>query len=113
MRRSIAVFAALALAGCSTQLQSDLGTAEAPCHEAKFADKTELAQCLDKVEEPVWAKDDPKTLDLYDEFAQGRAELSKERDAGTLTDTQYDDRLEALAKDLRAQIADRRKTATD
>lgn len=103
------VAGALALAGCATQLQSDLGKAEEPCHKQDFPQKTALSQCLAQAERPIWAKDAPQTLDIYDQFAAGRAALAKERDAGTLNDKQYDDQLEALAKDLRARIASRQQ----
>lgn len=104
MRRLMLLLGTFALAGCASQLQYDLGRAERPCHGQEFSQKSALAQCLTRTERPVWAKDDPQTIALYDEFATSRAELAKERDAGTITEEQYDQRLKALAQDLRARI---------
>jgi hypothetical protein len=111
--RPLILAAAFALAGCSTQLQSDLGKAEAPCHRDKPATKLALARCLDVAEAPVWARDEPQTLDLYREFAGGRAAIAKERDAGTITEKDYDTKLGALAQDMRARIAERRELSAE
>lgn len=111
MRRFTILAGALALSACASALQSDLATAEAPCHKQKFAEKTALAQCLTEAERPVWAKDEPQTLDLYDRFAAGRTALAERRDAGTLSEEEYEQRLDALAQDLRGRIAARRAAA--
>lgn len=111
MRRLVVLIGALTLAGCASRLQYDLGKAEAPCHRQDFTEKTALVQCLATAERAVWQTDEPQTLDLYDEFAAGRAELAKERDAGTLSEEEYEKRLDALAKDFRARVAARRETA--
>jgi hypothetical protein len=108
MHQLFAVATALALAGCASQLSRDLGNAEGPCHEETFAKKAELATCLALHERPVWAKDEPQTLDLYDRFAAARAALAKERDDGTISEKQYDRQLADVAADLRKQIAARR-----
>jgi hypothetical protein len=42
-----------------------------------FRDKSSLVQCLTEHERPVWAKEEPATLDLYDNFAAQRAELAR------------------------------------
>lgn len=108
MRQLLAVATALALAGCASQLSHDLGSAEDPCHEATFAEKAELATCLELHERPVWAKDEPQTLDLYDRFAAARKVLAKQRDDGAISEKKYDQHLADVAADLRKQIAVRR-----
>jgi hypothetical protein len=111
MKSRVIVMGALALASCASRLQWDLGSAERPCHRQDFKEKTALVQCLAAAERPVWAKDEPQTLDLYDQFATGRAELAKERDAGTVSEHEYETRLGALAREFRAKIAERRKAS--
>jgi hypothetical protein len=104
----VAAVAALTLAGCASRLSRDLGAAEDPCHETDFAKKAALATCLELHERPVWAKDEPQTLDLYDRFAAARDRLAKERDGGAISEKQYEQQLADVAADLRGQIAARR-----
>ena len=113
MRPSLiaAAAAALALAGCDSQLAYDLGKAEKPCHAANFAAKSALVDCLTSRERPVWATDEPQTLDLYDQYAAARGELAKQRDAGTLSEKDYETRLGEISRDFRARVTDARAAA--
>jgi hypothetical protein len=106
-----AVAAALGLAGCASQLAYDLGKAEGPCHAEKYVEKSALVECLAARERPVWSADEPQTLDLYDQYAAARAALARERDAGTITEKAYDERLGQLAGDFRARVTDARAAA--
>ncbi len=111
MRRLISLAMALALGGCASQLTYDLGKAEDPCHAETFAKKADLAACLAARERPVWAKDEPQTLDLYDQYAAARAALATQRDDGTLSEEQYEKQLADVSADFRARITDRRAEA--
>ena len=100
--------ASFGVAACASQLAYDLGKAEEPCHAEKYVAKSPLVECLAGRERPVWARDEPQTLDLYDQFAAAREALAQERDAGKLTDAEYEKRLSDLAGDFRARVTDRR-----
>ena len=108
MRRIVVLAGALALAACASKLTYDLGKAEDPCHAQNFTKKSDLAACLVAHERPVWAADEPQTLDLYDQYAAARGNLAQQRDAGTLNEDQYEKQLSDLNADFRARIADRR-----
>ena len=114
MRRrfAVAAAAALGLAACDSQLAYDLGKAEKPCHAEKYTGKSALVACLAGHERPVWAQDEPQTLDLYDQYAAARAELAQDRDAGTISEEDYDKRLADLSSDFRARVTDARAAAT-
>jgi hypothetical protein len=112
MGRALSGLAALALAGCASQLSYDLGKAEKPCHEQTFTGKAALVSCLTAQERPVWAQDEPQTLDLYDQYAEARDGLARERDAGTLAEKDYESRLADITSDFRSRIAERRQSAT-
>jgi hypothetical protein len=100
----------LLLAACAkSQLVSDLQSAEAPCRDEHFTDKAGLDDCLGVHERPVWAKDDPATLDLYDGFARARAALARQYDSGAITERQYSDRLDQLEADTAKALDQRRK----
>jgi hypothetical protein len=108
MRGLAALAVAAALAGCASQLTYDLGKAEDSCHDQKFPTKSALVACLTAQERPVWAKDEPQTLDLYDQYATARAALAQQRDAGTLSEDQYEKQLGDTNSDFRARISARR-----
>jgi hypothetical protein len=109
MRSRFALAAALFAAGCTSQLSYDLGMAEDACHARTWPTKAALAACLTARERPVWAKDEPQTLDLYDGFAAARGELAQAFDRGALSGDQYSDRLDQLAQDFHARIMARRQ----
>lgn len=111
MRRSIVLAAALLATGCSSQLSSDLRAAGAPCEDRQWPNKAALAACLDSRERPVWARDEPSTLELYDAFARQRDALARQYDQGSLTDEQYRAKLDRTATEFKARIANRRKAA--
>lgn len=112
-RPALALMTALMLAGCArTQLAADLRAAQAPCRDREFKDKSALAACLGEHERPVWAKDDPATLDIYDGFARERAALARHYDDGAITRQQYDAQLDRLESDARTQLAQRHKQAS-
>lgn len=108
MGRILLMAGVLALGGCASQLTYDLSKAEDPCHAERFAKKSDLVACLAQHERPVWAKDEPQTLDLYDQYAAARAALAARRDAGTLSEDQYEQKLADLSRDFRARVSDRR-----
>jgi hypothetical protein len=108
MRHVLLLATILLAAGCSV-LRSDLSGAEAPCHNRKFSTKTEFVQCLAAQERPVWAKDEPATLDLYDAYDGQRAALAQKRDRDELTEDQYRSDLETLGTEMRQRIAERRR----
>lgn len=112
--RLMVAAAMLLLAGCArTQLGSDLHKVDAACEDQNFKNKSGLVSCLTEQERPVWAKDEPGTLDLYDSFAQQRARLAQQYDSGAITQQQYSDRLDQIETDTRKQLVERRKqTAT-
>ncbi|MGH6737675.1 MAG: hypothetical protein ACREDY_01335 [Bradyrhizobium sp.] len=112
MRHSVIMAASLLVSACSSQLAYDLGKAEDECHARTWSSKAALVGCLHAQERPVWAKDEPQTLDLYDGFAAARKELAQQFDRGTLGDSQYRDRLARIADDFRARITERRKAAS-
>lgn len=109
-----AVAAALLLWGCTkTQLGADLHSADTSCEDRHFKDKTALVACLAKTERPVWARDEPATIDLYDDFAKQRTELARQYDSGAITQQQYRDRLDQLTASTRTKLTERRRqTAT-
>jgi hypothetical protein len=113
MRPSLiaAAAAALALAGCDSQLAYDLGKAEKPCHAENYEKKSPLVECLTARERPVWAQDEPQTLGLYDQYATARAELAQERDEGTISEKAYEAQLADLSRDFRARVSDARAAA--
>ncbi len=99
----------LGLAGCaSNQLTTDLRSAQEPCRAQHFQDKSSLVRCLNERERPVWAKEDPGTLDVFDRFAAERTELARRYDGGALTSEQYQAELRRIEAGTRAQLADRR-----
>lgn len=105
MRRIPFLAGALLLAACSsTELASDLRTADQPCRDQKFPDKTALVDCLASHERPVWARDEPKTLPLYDGFAVKRSDLARRFDQKTISEPQYRDQLEQTEDSFRDQI---------
>ena len=105
----LVVWTALGLAGCaSNQLTSDLRSAQEPCRVQHFQDKSSLVHCLNERERPVWAKEDPDTLDLFDHFAAERMELARRHDGGVLTREQYQAELQRIEAGTRAQLAARR-----
>jgi hypothetical protein len=110
IRPALTMAALLLLAACArSQLSSDLHDAQAPCRDQSFKEKSALVACLDAHERPVWAKDDPGTLDIYDHFAQQRAALARQYDSGAITHQQYSSQLDQLESDARNQLAQRRK----
>jgi hypothetical protein len=111
MRLGLILAAALGVASCDSPLAYDLGKAEQPCHAERYAQKSALVECLAERERPVWQRDEPQTLDLFDQYAAQRGAIAKERDAGTLTDDQYEKRLSDLAREFRARVTDRRAAA--
>ncbi len=110
-RRSVlALSMLLFVAACArSQLVSDLHSAEAPCRDQHFKDKAALDDCLGARERPVWAKDDPATLDLYDGFARARAALARQYDSGAITERQYSDKLDQLETETAKAIDQRRQ----
>jgi hypothetical protein len=99
----------IALVGCaSNQLTADLRSAQEPCRTQHFQDKSSLVRCLNERERPVWAKEDPGTLDLFDRFAAERTELARRYDGGALTAEQYQAELRRIEAGTRAQLAERR-----
>src|SRR5579885_711190 len=110
MRRFLIMAVGFTTAACSSQLSYDLGKAEDACHETRWPGKEPLVRCLDARERPVWAKDEPATLDLYNRFARERADLASQFDQGKLDEAQYRDRLAAVEHDLRAEITARRQS---
>ena len=111
-RQSVLALAMLLLlAGCAARSQfvSDLHSAEAPCRDQHFKDKAALDDCLGARERPVWAREDPATLDLYDGFAKARAALARQYDSGAITEGQYSDKLDQLESDTAKAIDQRRK----
>lgn len=109
MRPSLVVAAAaLCLAGCDSQLAYDLGKAEKPCHAEQFTEKAALVECLAARERPVWAQDEPQTLALYDQYATAREALAKDRDAGTISEKEYEERLGQVSGDFRARVTEAR-----
>ncbi len=95
---AIAIGAMLLLGGCAagTQLEAALHAADAPCRDQDFKSKLALDECLTAHERPVWEKDEPATLGVYDSYAKKRAELGRELDGRLITREQYDDNLEQL-----------------
>jgi hypothetical protein len=110
-RRSVLALAMLLLlAACAkSQLVSDLHSAEAPCRDQHFKEKVALDDCLGARERPVWAREDPATLDLYDGFARARAALARQYDSGAITERQYSDKLDQLETETAKAIDQRRK----
>ena len=109
-RPALTVAAMLLLAACArTQLGADLHAAGADCRTQQFNDKSALVACLNAHERPVWAKDDPATLDIYDQFARHRATLAQQYDSHAITEQQYRAQLDQLEADSRAELAQRRK----
>ncbi|HEV2546348.1 MAG TPA: histidine kinase dimerization/phospho-acceptor domain-containing protein [Stellaceae bacterium] len=99
----------LALAGCaSNQLTADLSSAHELCRAQHFHDKLSLVRCLNERERPVWAKEDPGTLDLFGRFAAERTEFARRYDGGALTAEQYQAELRRIEAGTRAQLAERR-----
>lgn len=93
-------------------LEADLHAAGAPCRDQDFKSKLALDECLTAHERPVWQKDEPATLGVYDEYAKKRAELGRELDGSLITRQEYDDNLEQLNRTsgeelrrLRQQVA--------
>jgi len=110
MERICRVAAALLLAGCSvSKLSADLRAADAACQDQDWHDKTSLVDCLAARERPVWAKDEPATLALYDAFAAERADLAHRFDQGSLTQAQYGAELARTEAEYRRRIADERR----
>jgi hypothetical protein len=110
-KRSVLTLAMLLLlAACAarSQLVSDLHSADAPCRDQHFKDKAGLDDCLSARERPVWAREDPATLDLYDGFAKARAALARQYDSGAITEGQYSDQLDQL-ESATAKAIDRRR----
>lgn len=109
--RPLAVLATVLLAaGCtSSKLVSDLHSADAPCRDQDFKQKSPLDACLSAHEQPVWAKDEPATLDIYEGYDRARAELARQRDSGTLTEDQYSDKLDQLNSQTAKELGDRRR----
>ena len=106
--RFLVLLPLLALTACySSQLARDLHSAESTC-DHKWPSKTALVECLDRQDHAVWSKEEPSTLDLYEEFAQKREELALAYDQGRIDESQYHDRHHALKKDTRAQMQQRR-----
>lgn len=106
--RFLVLLPLLALTACySSQLARDLRSAESSC-DRKWPSKTELVQCLDRQDRAVWSKEEPATLDLYENFAQKRQALAMAYDRGQISESQYHDRLDTLKKDTRAQMQQRR-----
>jgi hypothetical protein len=99
----------LALAGCaSNQLTADLRAAQEPCRAQHFEDKSSLVRCLNERERPIWAKEEPSTLDLFDRFAAQRTELARRYDGGRLSSEQYQTELRRIEAGTRTQLAERR-----
>jgi hypothetical protein len=110
LRPALAVAFLILLAGCSqSKLGADLHEAGNDCRSQNFTEKTALVTCLNAHERPVWAKDDPKTLDIYDHFAEQRVALARQFDSGALTQKQYREQLDQLETQSRAAIAERRQ----
>jgi hypothetical protein len=106
----LALAMVLLVAACArSQLVSDLHSAEAPCRDQHFKDKAALDDCLGARERPVWAREDPATLDLYDGFARARAALARQYDGGTITERQYNDKLDQLESETAKTIDQRRQ----
>jgi hypothetical protein len=103
-----AAAAIVTLAGCaSNQLTADLRSAQEPCRAQHFQDKSSLVRCLNEHERPVWAREDPGTLDLFDRFAAQRTELAQRYDGGGLSAEQYQAELRRIEAGTRAQLAER------
>ncbi|HWI26994.1 MAG TPA: hypothetical protein VN668_08475 [Stellaceae bacterium] len=99
----------LLLAGCSSsKLVTDLRQADDPCRDKDWPNKTALVSCLAAHERPVWAQEEPSTLDLYDDYARKRQALAQQRDQGSLTEEQYNKQLWALDHASRDKISERR-----
>ena len=105
----------LLLAACSStvsgtgdggggKLASDIRAADKPCRDQNFEQKTPLVECLSQHERPVWARDEPRTLGLYDQYAERRAALARQRDAGTISALQYDDQLASTDHEFRERV---------
>lgn len=110
LRWGLALIAALATTSCASKLSYDLGKAEDVCHARHFPTKTALDQCLATQERPVWSKDEPQTLDLYDAFAAQRAKLAQQYDQHALSQDQYETALRDLGRRFRADVTARRET---
>jgi hypothetical protein len=110
-KRSVLALAMLLLlpACAQSQLASDLHSAEAPCRDQHVKDKASLDDCLSAHERPVWSREDPATLDLYDGFAKARAALARQYDSGAITEGQYSDQLDQLESTTVKAIDQRRK----
>jgi hypothetical protein len=106
--RFLVLLPLLALMACySSQLARDLRSAESSC-DHQWPSKTALVECLDRQDRAVWSKEEPATLDLYQDFAQKREALAMAYDRGQISESQYHDRLDTLKKDSRAQMQQRR-----
>lgn len=108
MRQAVVIFLSLAIAGCASKLSSDLANAEEPCQEDTFSTKAALDTCLEQHERPVWTKEEPQTLDLYERFAAERRSLANQLDSGAITTKQYDQKLADLISEMRQEVAARR-----
>lgn len=104
-----AMLVAALLAACSTQLESDLSHADGVCRDRDWPTKTALVSCLAAQERPVWAKDEPATLDVYDSYAARRRALAEALDQKKLTSDQYDDKLDELNRRAGAALKQRRR----
>ena len=99
----------LTLADCaSNQLTADLRSAQEPCRTQPFQERSSLVRCLNERERPVWAKEEPGTLDLFDRFAAERTALARRYDGRALTPEQYQSELRRIEDGTRAQLAERR-----
>jgi hypothetical protein len=97
-----------ALAGCaSNQLTADLRSAQEPCLAQHFQDKSSLVRCLNEHERPVWAKEEPGTLDLFDHFSAQRTRLARRYDGGGLSSEQYQTELRRIEAGTRTLLAER------
>ena len=107
-RLTLVAWAVTGIVGCtSNQLTADLRSAQEPCRAQHFQDKSSLVRCLNERERPVWAKEDPGTLDLFDRFAAERTELARRYDGGALTREQYEAELRRIETGTRAQLTER------
>jgi hypothetical protein len=112
MRHPPALVLALFLCGCAqSPLAYDLRAADAACYLQRWPDRSAQIACLTAHERPVWARDDPTTLELFDGFAERRAELARQFDDAALSPDAYRAALEQTEASFRERIAARRESA--
>ena len=102
VNRLCACVALFVLAGCSVSRQQQADVARSRCqadHPAVKGNYVALARCLDKADDLYWASDNTNA-DIVASFQQARLGLSKSVDAGLITPTDYDHRLQNIQSEL-------------